>query len=59
MTSRRARAVVSDGMLSLRGESATSSVEGDTMAKQASLTRVLLACGVVGGPMYVTVTSAS
>jgi hypothetical protein len=41
-----------------RGEPATSSIEGDTMAKQASLTRALLACGVVAGPMYVLVTMA-
>jgi hypothetical protein len=45
-------------MPSPRGESATSSIEGDTMAKQRLLTRALLACGVVAGPMYVMVTMA-
>ena len=35
-----------------------SSIEGDTMAKQTLPTRALLACGVVAGPMYVTVTMA-
>jgi hypothetical protein len=32
--------------------------EGDTMAKQTLPTRALLACGLVAGPMYVTVTMA-
>src|SRR5262245_33313141 len=35
-----------------------SSIEGDTMAKQALPTRALLACGAVAGPIYVTVTMA-
>jgi len=45
-------------MPSARGEPATSSIEGDTMAKQTLVTRALLACGVVAGPMYVMVTMA-
>src|SRR5215813_12027690 len=40
-----------------RGESATP-IEGDTMAKHTLLTRALLACGVVAGPVYVMVTMA-
>src|SRR4029450_13075368 len=42
----------------LGDEPATSSIEGDTMAKQTLPTRALLACGVVAGPLYVTVTLA-
>jgi hypothetical protein len=44
-------------MLSPKGESATSSIKGDTMAKKLP-TRALLACGVVAGPLYVMVTMA-
>src|SRR5262249_40368186 len=40
------------------GEPATSSIEGDTVAKQTLPTRALLACGVVAGPIYVMVTMA-
>jgi hypothetical protein len=43
-------------MPSLGDEPATSSIEGDMMAKQMLPTRALLACGVVAGPVYVAVT---
>jgi hypothetical protein len=45
-------------MPSPKGEPATASVGGDTMAQQTVLTRALLACGVVAGPLYVMVTLA-
>ena len=45
-------------MPSLKGEPATASIARDTMAQQTVLTRALLACGVVAGPLYVMVTMA-
>jgi hypothetical protein len=45
-------------MPSPQGEPAPASMEGDTMAQQTVLTRALLACSVVAGPLYVMVTLA-